>query len=393
MKKILLLLLLLLSIGIGDIQGQDFSYEGLWYTVISESEKTVKTREGNNDTPGNPISGDLVLPETVYDGETAYKLVEIGYQAFYGCSGLTSVEIPNSVTSIGSYAFLGCSGLTRVDISDLSAWCNIEFGNVYANPLYYANRLYLNNEEIINLEIPDGVSSIKNYAFYGCSGPTSVEIPNSVTSIGDYAFLGCSGLTSIEIPNSVTSIGDFAFRGCSRLTSVEIPNSVISIGYSAFSGCSGLTSVVIPNSVTSIGGYAFNGCSEVTALYIGESVKSIGSKAFASSQLLEEVVCAAVVPPTGDKDIFSDFTYTYATLFVPERSLNSYKNLAPWSNFFSIKNLEQSGVDEIGMADSEILYDVFNLNGQLVMRQASQSDIDALVPGIYIIGGKKVFVK
>ncbi|MEE1004492.1 MAG: leucine-rich repeat domain-containing protein, partial [Bacteroidaceae bacterium] len=97
------------------------------------------------------------------------------------------------------------------------------------------------------------VTSIGEYAFYYCSGLTSVNIPNSVTSIGEYAFYYCSGLTSVTIPNSVTSIGTSVFRGCSSLTSVTIPNSVTSIGESAFGGCSGLTSVTIPNSVTSIG--------------------------------------------------------------------------------------------------------------------------------------------
>ena len=175
---------------------------------------------------------------------------------------------------------------------------------------------------------------------------------------------------------------------------MTIGNSVTSIGLSAFEGCTSLTGqLIIPNSVTTIGDEAFYGCSKLTALYIGDKAKSIGTKAFASSQLLEEVVCAAIIPPTAEKNIFSDFTYTYATLFVPERSMNSYKSLDPWSNFFSFKDLSESGVEEVGMEPSETLYDVFNLNGQLVKRQANQSDIDALTPGLYIIGGKKILVR
>ncbi len=149
---------------------------------------------------------------------------EIAYGAFYNCTRLASVTIPNSVTSIGAYAFHGCSGLTSVTI-------------------------------------PDSVTSIGAYAFAYCSSLTSVTIPDSVTSIGGSAFRGCSGLTSVTIPDSVTSIGDKAFRGCSGLTSVTIPDSVTSIGDEAFRGCSGLTLVTISDSVTSIGRNAFKECS------------------------------------------------------------------------------------------------------------------------------------
>ena len=161
------------------------------------------------------------------------SVTSIGYEAFGGCSGLTSITIPSSITSIDNNAFYGCSGLISVDI-------------------------------------PNGVTFIGYSAFYGCSGLTSVTIPNSVTSIGGSAFLGCSGLTSVTIPNSVTSIEWGIFRDCTSLTSVTIPNSVTSIGSCAFYNCSGLTSVTIPNSVTSIGSSAFDGCSGLTSVNISD---------------------------------------------------------------------------------------------------------------------------
>ena len=205
------------------------------------------------------------------------SVTSIGNSAFFGCSGLTSVTIPNSVTSIGRSAFSGCSGLKEVRITDLKAWCEINFEN---NPLLYAHHLFLNGEEIRDLIIPEGVTEIKDDAFHGASDFTTVSIPNSVTSIGGSAFYGCSGLTSVTIPNSVTSIGVSAFRDCSGLTSVTIPNSVTSIGVSAFRDCSGLTSVTIPNSVTSIGGSAFYGCNGLLNVTLSDNITSIEDNTF-----------------------------------------------------------------------------------------------------------------
>ena len=173
----------------------------------------------------------LVLP----DGFIAYNGARVNayaiYQyAFSGCTGLTSITIPDSVTSIGFAAFYGCSGLTSITI-------------------------------------PDSVTSIGEGAFWGCNSLTSITIPDSVTSIEDYAFWGCNSLTSITIPDGVTSIGEWAFYNCSGLTSITIPDSVTSIEYSAFSGCSGLTSVTIGSGVTSIGERAFYGCYKLVEVY------------------------------------------------------------------------------------------------------------------------------
>ena len=126
-------------------------------------------------------------------------MTSIGDEAFRGCSGLTSVTIGSGVESIGGRAFEYCSGLTSVHISDIAAWCKIDFDDFNSNPLSYAHHLYLNGEEVKDLVIPNSVTSIGYLAFYDCSGLTSVTIPNSVTSIGTEAFSGCSGLTSVHI--------------------------------------------------------------------------------------------------------------------------------------------------------------------------------------------------
>lgn len=208
----------------------------------------------------------------------------IADSAFYDCTGLTSITIPNSVTSIGDYAFDGCSGftsvtigsgvtsigkdafdkcydLTSVHISDIAKWCAISFEDVYANPLMYAHNLYVNGVLVKDLLIPNSVTSIGDYAFYNCSGFTSVTIGNSVTSIGKSVFYNCSGLTSIIIPDSVKNIGDFAFQYCTGLTSVIIGNGVTSIDNGAFSKCTSLISITFNgtkaqwNAITKVSGW------------------------------------------------------------------------------------------------------------------------------------------
>ena len=229
----------------------DFEINGIYYKKISDVEVAVTYGDSK-------YIGDISIPPSITINEKSYAVTAIGNCAFHGCSGMDSVTIPNSVTSfIGGWAFRGCSGLNSVHITDLAAWCKINFHSIDANPLFYAHSLYLNGKKVTDLVIPKSTTAIKYYAFSGCSGLTSVTIPDSVTEIGSGAFSGCSGLTSVNIPNSVTKIGRGAFGGCSGLTSVTIPNSVTKIGGGAFCNCSGLNSVTIGNSVTSIGTYCF----------------------------------------------------------------------------------------------------------------------------------------
>ena len=270
--------------------------------------------------------GEIVIPNSV---------TSIRSQAFDGCSGLTSVTIPESVTSIGNRAFDGCSGLTKVNIMDIAAWCNIAFSSG-SNPLYYAKHLYVNDEEVTELVIPNSVTSIGSYAFYNCSGLTSVTIPNSVTSIGNQAFWDCTSLTSVTIPNSVTSIGDYAFVGCSSLTSVTIGNSVTSIGASAFSYCSGLTSVTIPNSVTSIGEAAFHSCTGLTSVTIPNSVTSIGEAAFRDCSSLTSVTIGNSVTSIGSRAFSGCSGLTSVTIPNSVTSIGSYA-------FYAVPNIVYSG--------------------------------------------------
>ena len=315
-------------------------------------------------------------------------LTNIGDEAFKECSALTSVTIPNSVKRISNWAFVGCSGLTKVYINDLEAWCKIEFGNWGSNPLYNANHLYLNNEEVKNLVIPNTVTSISDWAFYGCTGLTSVTIPNSVTSIGHTTFMDCSNLTSIVvdsentvydsrgdcnaiiktaenelirgcqntiIPNSVTSIGNAAFSVCCGLTSVNIPNSVTRIGDGAFAGCYDLTAVTIGNSVTSIEASAFRYCNGLTTLAIPSSVTSIGEVAFSECDGLTSIKVGNNTP-ISISSVFSN--RSNVVLYVPKGSKSAYEAAEHWSEFKAIKEFPDSDVNQDGEIDMMDVVDI-----------------------------------
>jgi len=253
-----------------------FEVDGIYYNAYN-NEATVTFKGPTVNYYENEYSGSVTIPSSVtYDGET-YLVTGIGNGAFFQCTNLKSVDIPNSVTEIGGSAFQECTSLTSIDIPN-------SVTSIDVNAFYYSG--------LTSVNIGNSVTEIGGSAFEGCGNLTSVNIGNSVTSIGRSAFQECTSLTSIDIPNSVTEIGDQAFLRCGNLTSVNIGNSVISIGNIAFSYCTSLTEItvnsgnsvydsrndcnaiietasnklifgcnntVIPNSVTAIGICAFYG--------------------------------------------------------------------------------------------------------------------------------------
>ena len=269
--------------GMSSIGEAVFSYCGLTSITIPESVTTI----GDSAFSGCSSLTSITIPKGV---------TTIGDSAFSGCSSLTSITIPKGVTTIGDSAFSGCSSLTRITI-------------------------------------PEGVTSIGRYAFTNCVSLTSISIPESVLSIEGQAFSSCSNLTSITIPKSVASISYEVFRDCVNLTNITIPEGVTSIGDGAFYNCISLTSINIPEGVTSIGNSAIYNCKNLTSITIPEGVTSIGDFAFGYCRSLTSITCLATTPPSFDASAF--YETNSCPIYVPVASVDVYKAVEGWSSYTS----------------------------------------------------------
>ncbi len=324
MKKILTLICTLLCANV--LMAQTIYYGDLIYEVTSTNPPEVMVYSHPSTYP---LEGNVDIPTTITTQGTTYSVTSIRERAFYGCSGLTSITIPDGVTSIGDRAFRNCSSLISVtclrsnspslgiDVfygtpnnkiltvpcgyeSEYNDWQTTIWASIDCIPtiesrftigdltykIISETEVYVQacTESVTSVVIPGtityqgttyDVTSIGDLAFFECSSLTSVTIPISVTSIGLATFGGCSSLTSVTIPNSVTSIEELAFANCSSLTSITIPNSITHIRSGTFDGCSSLTSVTIPNSVTSIGGGVFYGCSSLTSVTLPNNITEL----------------------------------------------------------------------------------------------------------------------
>ena len=409
----------------------------VYYNKVSIPEKVTYgpktytvTRIAENAFEGKGSLWYLEIPNTV---------TEIGAYAFSNCR-LRSVSIPPSVKAIGEYAFEGINPPTpsnphderpkhdvKVQISDLAAWCDIDFANEYSNPLStgieygdmgrYSN-LYLNDEVIIDLVIPDGVTTIKRYAF--CTNFRSVTIPPSVKEIESRAFIGSDYgrnyadaiylsdpaawckvtgciwrvknlylngelVTDLVIPEGVTSIPAGIFNSFESITSVTIPNTVIEIGEAAFYACSNLKTVLISNSVTEIQKNAFAYCNTLETVTIGNSIRTFGMSVFYACRDLKDLFIGNPVPPEEvcrEPIYYPLFSSYSATLHVPKNSISAYRMSPVWNKFTNIVD-DASGIGDV-MAEEEI---GFTVSGGVL----TVTGVDGAMIEIYDMSGRRVY--
>ena len=295
MKKLFTLFLLMLLPVIAMAEGDDpVLIDGICYKLITKG--NVAELVAN---PDSKYTGDIAIPSSVtYEG-SVYSVEKICDYAFHNSTGISSVTIPSSIKSIGNTAFP--YNLPSLTITDIRSWCSIVFGVVGGNPFRYTDKVYLNGEEITDLTIPDGVTSINENAFEGLKSLTSISLPESLKKIGSNVFNGCTSLKSLTLPNNLTEIGSGMAEGCSSLTNVILPASINYIPTAAFGNCKELRDVYCHSA-------------DVTRVY---------------------------------ENAFKDSYPEYITLHVPESSIELYKADAIWGKFREIIDLDSSGSDQI----------------------------------------------
>ena len=355
------------------LQAYDFQAGDLYYNILADGTAEVTFQKQYSADNYSGLT-DVTIPSSVTHDGTTYTVTSIGGSAFYKCSNLTNVTIPNSVTSIGYCAFYQCTNLTTITIG--------------SNVTTIGEEAFYNCSKLISITFPNTMTSIGNNAFYNCKTITSITFPENMTTIGVKAFYRCSnlstiaingipeigtdaflgtawwmnksdgviylgnilykykgtipqgtvitvkegtasfgnsafskqtGLQSIIIPNSVTSIGNLTFLDCTGLTSINLPNNLTCIGSNTFYGCTGLTQITIPENVTSIGDNAFGHCTNLTSITIPNSVTSIEDYAFSQCELIATVTIGEGLKYT-KYNTFADCTNLTTVIYNAKRA-------------------------------------------------------------------------
>lgn len=312
------------------------------FRVLSAAEQTLQLGDGTEAAIDQSTTGALRIPEHVSYKGIEYSVTRIGKYACSNCYQLTSLTIPPTINRVKDGGFmLNSSKLTAIHISDIGAWCQINFDipatSGSSNPFGGSShrQLYLNGEIISDIIVPEGVKYIGEHAFSLCRELTSITLPNSLESIGNKAFYYCTGLKSINFSEGLKHIGDYAFGNCSELTNIYLPDGLENIEKNAFSVCRKLTTIRIPGSITRLPKSVFVSCNKLTSVQIPKGVTSIGPNAFSSCNSIQTATLPSTLTqiqesafsectslqsvniPTGVTYIGSDAFYTCSKLASP----------------------------------------------------------------------------
>jgi hypothetical protein len=330
--------------------------DGIKYELNSSTKKASVVQGSTK------VSGDLIIPETFNYGGTTYTVNLIDFMAFYNCTGITSISLPNTVYLISRGAFQGCTGLTSINLP---------------SSLMYLYDAFEGCTGLTSIHIPANVFMIENECFSGCTGLTVMTVDNENEDYESPAGSNCiikketkelvAGCKTTVIPDGVTSIGDYAFRYMTDIVSVDIPSSVTSIGDFAFGNIDNLTSVVIPNSVETIGYAAFVWAKNLTEVTIGSGVKSIQLDAFGDCSQLKTVKMFTTTPPEitfpydydEEMDAFSSYgkpsLRSNITLYVPSTAVATYQADPYWGQFKEVLPLpNKCATPSITLVDGKV---------------------------------------
>ena len=313
MKKLSFLLLLLACVG----QAMAESVNGINYMFDTWSFDHPMAWVMENMSGKKEYSGDFVIPDSVTKNGKTYPVEGIRREAFNrNPNGITSMTLPKTMKYIEGEVFHSCSNLKKVYITDLAAWCNIQFnyrdGSMYSNPLSVADTLFVNGEALTDLVVPMGVKTVKSYCFQDYKLLKSVVFTDSVETIEANAFYRCINLTNVTFNDSIRVISGFS--GCTGLTDITFPEEVEQIG--GFDACTGLTSITLPDKAN-ITGSAFSSCTNLTNIIIGEEAESIGSSAFTNCESLLEITIPKNIKNI-DGNIFTNCNNLQKVIFKPQ---------------------------------------------------------------------------
>lgn len=344
---------------IGDINGTDlrmiremagYSRDGKLAT-LDLSEANIVSGGGHYLETANDVLGDnafsgcssltnIILPPSI---------TSIGSGAFFACSRLTSITFPSSLTSIGYAAFQRCSSLTSIDLpSGITAVGSATFMGCYS---------------LSNVTLPSSLISIGDYAFTGCNSLKNIALPSNLTSIGVSAFSGCNSLTNIVLPSSLVSIGFGAFAGCNSLTNIALPSSLTDIGESAFRECSSLTSINLPSGITTIGYGTFGGCSALSRVDIPSSVISMADYVFYGCSNLNSVYVAWKQPLSIQSSVFEGVDKQKCVLYVPTDTYSTYQTTEVWGDFDNIVEYDVTGINHVKTSSEITPVARYSING------------------------------